>query len=452
MASTDARPRPLKNTAYRVYLAIRNGAGLDGALVTGWTGADSEVSKDGAAFTDATAEAIEIGTSGVGYLDLTAAEMNADAVVLKLTVTNAGAAPVVLTLYPEEASDRAVLVNALWDEVLTGATHNVPASAGVRLRTVSNDVIASGTAQSGTINSIRLAASASSIDGTYDPSVVRLVGGAGAGQSRLILQYAGSTRVATVARDWRTLPDATTEYEIIAAPNLLSTNEGLARGGTTSTITLNAEAMAFDDAYRGQTVVVRSGTGHDQSRLVASYNGTTKVATVGQAWNILPDTTSGYMMLPSGRAMTVLAEPGSITSASLAADAVTAIQAGLASQASVDAIQSKTDALPADPSSESSMALLATDVAAIKGQTDALPPDPAREATLATLADGEDMARVLSLTAFTAAAAAGGKVSGANTTVPANTIRIRDLEDTKDIVVATTDAHGNRTTVLVDLP
>jgi hypothetical protein len=103
MAASDAIPVPRKNAAFRFYFAIRRPS--DSTLITTWAGQDSEVSLDGAAYADCTNEATEIGTSGTGYIDLTASEMNADAVVLKVTVTNTGAVPLVFVLYPEEAGD-----------------------------------------------------------------------------------------------------------------------------------------------------------------------------------------------------------------------------------------------------------------------------------------------------------------------------------------------------------
>lgn len=103
MAATDARPVPRKNAAYRFYFAIRKPS--DSTLITTWTGADSEVSLDGAAYSDCTNEATEIGTTGTGYIDLTSSEMNADCVILKVTVTNSGAVPLVFTLFPEEVGD-----------------------------------------------------------------------------------------------------------------------------------------------------------------------------------------------------------------------------------------------------------------------------------------------------------------------------------------------------------
>lgn len=102
MASTDARPVPRKNAAFRFYFAIRKN---DGTLITSWSGADSEVSIDGAGFSDCTNEATEIGSSGCGYIDLTSSEMNGDAVIYKVTVTNTGALPLVVTFFPEEAGD-----------------------------------------------------------------------------------------------------------------------------------------------------------------------------------------------------------------------------------------------------------------------------------------------------------------------------------------------------------
>lgn len=196
------------------------------------------------------------------------------------------------------------IVDAVWDEVLTGATHNVASSAGRRLRQLSSVVIHEGTAVSATINTIRLDAAASSVDGAYDPGLVVITGGTGAGQSRLIMEYVGSTRTAVIGRDWKTIPDATSTFQIESTIGREHVNEGFAQGGTASTITLNALASSTDDAYNGQICFIRSGTGADQTGVVVDYNGTTKVATVktataGGSWAITPDTTSCYVMLPS---------------------------------------------------------------------------------------------------------------------------------------------------------
>lgn len=77
-----------------------------------------------------------------------------------------------------------------------------------------------GTAQSGTSTTITLiAASASSTtsrtNNAYSGMIIRTTGGTGAGQSRVISTYNGTTFVATVTVAWTTTPDNTTTYTIV---------------------------------------------------------------------------------------------------------------------------------------------------------------------------------------------------------------------------------------------
>jgi hypothetical protein len=118
MASTDAKPVPQKNVAYRVTFPILD---ADGDLVTGATGLDSEISKDAGTFADCTNEATEIATSsGVYYLDLTSTEMNADTVAIIVKTSTSGAKTTVLVMYPEEAGDIRVNATQLNGTGLTG--------------------------------------------------------------------------------------------------------------------------------------------------------------------------------------------------------------------------------------------------------------------------------------------------------------------------------------------
>lgn len=123
MASTDALPVPIKNTAYRLTLPIYKS---DGTLITGATLLDSEVSKDGGTFVDCTNEATEIATSsGVYYLDLTSTEMNADCVAVVVKTSSTGAVPPVFVLYPQEIGDIKTDVQS-WNATAVAA----PATAG----------------------------------------------------------------------------------------------------------------------------------------------------------------------------------------------------------------------------------------------------------------------------------------------------------------------------------
>lgn len=108
MASSDARPLPLKAVAYRVTFPIFD---ADGDLVTGAASLDSEVSKDGGTFADCTNEATEIATaSGMYFLDLTGTEMDADTVAIIVKTATAGAKTTPLVLYPQEVDDIRVAV------------------------------------------------------------------------------------------------------------------------------------------------------------------------------------------------------------------------------------------------------------------------------------------------------------------------------------------------------
>jgi hypothetical protein len=192
------------------------------------------------------------------------------------------------------------LVDNVWDEPLTGASHNVGNSSGRRLREAGAPLIREETAQgAGTgDNQIQLDSGASATDGAYDPSMIVLIEGTGAGQTRLILEYDGTSKVATVDRNWKVNPDATTIFQILANAGREHVNEGLAQAGAASTITLNTLASSNNDVYVGQAIFIRSGTGEDQRKFITAYNGTTKVATVHTPWDIIPDSTSAYVMLP----------------------------------------------------------------------------------------------------------------------------------------------------------
>jgi hypothetical protein len=71
-------------------------------------------------------------------------------------------------------------------------------------------------------------------------------------------------------------------------------DSGTAQAGTSTTITLKATASATNDIYNGMYVNITGGTGSGQTRLIEDYNGTTKVATVGEAFTTTPNGTSTY--------------------------------------------------------------------------------------------------------------------------------------------------------------
>jgi hypothetical protein len=71
-----------------------------------------------------------------------------------------------------------------------------------------------GTAQAGTSTSITLKSSSSSTDDYFNGLYITITGGTGAGQVRIITDYVGSTKVATVDRAWTTAPNSSSTYSI----------------------------------------------------------------------------------------------------------------------------------------------------------------------------------------------------------------------------------------------
>lgn len=236
---------------------------------------------------------------GTDYLQTHAVEISNNLITANAIATGAVDADAV-------AADAAVeIAAAVWDRVLTGATHNITNSAGRRLRTLDAITAHDGTAQAGANNSITLSSGASSTDRLYNFDLITIVGGTGAGQSRLIIDYNGTSKVATVNRNWRVNPDNTSDYVVIGKSELLISNGGLAQAGASTSITLNSIASSTNDDYVGSTVEILTGSGSGQTRIITAYNGTTKVATVNTAWEVNPDTTSAYVVLPFGRSLLI---------------------------------------------------------------------------------------------------------------------------------------------------
>lgn len=72
---------------------------------------------------------------------------------------------------------------------------------------------------------------------------------------------------------------------------------GVAQAGAASSITLASGESAVDDFFNDMAVAITGGTGVGQVRKITDYVGSTKVATVGTAWETNPDSTSVYMVL-----------------------------------------------------------------------------------------------------------------------------------------------------------
>ena len=263
------------------------------------------------------------------------------------------------------------LADAIWDAILTGATHNIANSAGRRVREIGAFAIHSGTAQAGAINSITLAATADANDGVYNRNLIVLVDNTGGSQTRTIVDYNGATKIAVIDRDWRILPDATTVYQITPDNTPLVVDQGVAQAGTSTTITLRSYASAINNNYLCNIVIIIAGTGRGQARLVGSYIGSTKIVTIcGDNWITAPDNTSVYAMIPYGATCASCMNDYALGQINAECDtALTDYDPPTRAEATTD----KNAIIAEIDTNETKIDALQTDLTAVKIKTDSLP-------------------------------------------------------------------------------
>ncbi len=109
------------------------------------------------------------------------------------------------------------IADAVWNEAMS--EHMTAGTFGQAAQ-----IVRANTAQAGGSNTITLDSGASSTDDWYVNQTVFIVEGTGAGQSRKISTYNGSTKVATVDSNWATVPDDTSKFLIL--PNYILTGTG----------------------------------------------------------------------------------------------------------------------------------------------------------------------------------------------------------------------------------
>lgn len=248
--------RIIRNAPYMVQFWNVNGSGV---VVTGETLA-GVISKDNGAFGATSATPTETpATSALFKFELTATEMTADLVALKITGAALGTYTLPL-IVPEPAID-------------------------------------SGVAQAGASGTITLRSGASATDDLYNGYLVEIVRGTGLGQlPRLVVDYVGSTKVATVLPAWGTNPDNTSVYKIIEPPPGLrnvadfwsaQVIRGTAASGTAG-LTLKTTLTGYGtSAFRDAVVMAflpTATTNRGLMRAISAYDSTTGDITLTRAF------------------------------------------------------------------------------------------------------------------------------------------------------------------------
>lgn len=408
--------------------------------VTGATGLTLTItaSKDGGAFGSITPTVTERG-SGWYNLALTTSHTDTDG-DLALHITAAGADPSDLRFIVQDEPDPGD-VFALAGPL--GKTYGLMISENNAAQVLRVAQFQAGS----TTQAVVLDASASAIDDFYNRATMTIVTGTYAGQNRLINDYVGSTKTAYLDRPLLGgAPSAADWFAIDSRGNTRSASDlaiGLATGGAAGYIDLQTDASAIDDFYNRMFVLIESGTGFGQARLITDYTGASRRAAVARNWTTAPDATSRYVVLPFGSVKVSELDDDTITAAAIAAGAITSSEAP--ALANLDAaVSTRGTADPGDEMNLANDAITAAkiaagaitsseapalanldaavstrapeaggNVAAIKAKTDNLPADPADEssiqATLATIAGYIDT-EITDIQGRLPAALVGGKI------------------------------------------
>ena len=171
------------------------------------------------------------------------------------------------------------IAEGVWDEPLTGTTHNLETSAGRRLRQLEEAFVhASGTIVGVTDgHTFTLDSGAVAVDDYYVGDRLQISEGAGAGQSRIVIAYS-SSRVIVLDSDFVVNPDTDSLWELASADVHVSVGDAdLAEGfvavaNSLTQVTLDAiTAVAIDDYYNGNLIIFTHGPGAGQSREIIDY-------------------------------------------------------------------------------------------------------------------------------------------------------------------------------------
>ena len=118
-----------------------------------------------------------------------------------------------------------------------------------------------GTAQAGASGTITLQSGASATDDIYVNSAVYTTGGTGSGQLRTIVDYSGTTKVATVDSSFSPAPDNTTTY--VVGPKITINGDGT----STATAYANVESGAVN-----QISLINVGANYSEANVAISAN------------------------------------------------------------------------------------------------------------------------------------------------------------------------------------
>lgn len=223
------------------------------------------------------------------------------------------------------ADVHAEAADAVLDEAMSG--HTTVGTLGQILQPART-----GTAQAGTASTITLDASASATDDLYEGGLLQITSGTGAGQARLITDYNGTTKAATVNSNWVTNPSSDSGFVLWPGDSVTSVWDEL-RSAHSGTGSFGEGIASVQGSVTGSVASVTGNVGGS----VASVTGAVGSVTGNVGGNV----TGSVGSLAAQAKADVNAEVDTAIS-----DAALATAANLETvDTVVDAVKAKTDSL-----------------------------------------------------------------------------------------------------------
>jgi hypothetical protein len=129
--------------------------------------------------------------------------------------------------------------------------------------------MSTGTAQAGAASTITLAAGANANDDFYNGATVTIYGGTGAGQTRQIQDYNGTSKVATVNRAWAVTPSTDSTYLISPNDWMLAITAQMLNSVITAAAFDSSTAYPLTSQDSGATAVMRAGADSDTGKTLS---------------------------------------------------------------------------------------------------------------------------------------------------------------------------------------
>ena len=191
------------------------------------------------------------------------------------------------------------IADAVWDEVLTAATHNVASSAGRRLRQIASiATVDSSVNDAAATTTSFVTALTTAVNDFYNDQLLIFTSGTLSGQAKPILDYNGTTKLVTLSEALTSAPangdtftiqathihpvtqiaagiwdEATAGHATVATFGKAVTDTLAAVGEVPTNAELDTALAAADDAVLAAVAAVLSDTNDIQTRLPAALTG-----------------------------------------------------------------------------------------------------------------------------------------------------------------------------------